>query len=116
MATGDPTGTRMMVYHIVVSYFAPLVNEQPTDIDISRTFSGSPPGGYGQVPGAFMSMCDAITPQLQSASCRAVTLSVSWRIQHQGDTIETFINQVAIEVLAAPLSDTGKNALGWAIS
>jgi hypothetical protein len=106
----------MMVYHVVVEYFAPKVNLDPGALDITRTFAGPPPGGYGQVPGAFMSMCEAITPQLCSASGRAVKLPDDWRLQHVADTIETFINQTAIEVLAAPLSPTGKNALSWAIS
>jgi hypothetical protein len=116
MAALDPTGTRVLVYHVVVNYFAPRVNLPPEKLDISRTFKGAPPQGYGQKPGAFASMCDSVTATLRQSTGRALTLPDSWRLQHQGDTISAFINAVALRLLSAKLSAAGEKALQWVMN
>jgi hypothetical protein len=115
MSATDPTGTRLLVYHAVLNYFAPKVGLQPDQIDTSRTFKDAPPQGYGQKPGAFKTMCQTITGTLQQSTGRNFTLSDTWQLANQGDTISAFINAVAVQLLSAKLSPTGKKALLWSM-
>lgn len=115
MAVSSGTNARVIVYNTVVNWLGPHVNRAPAEIDVRRKFAGKPPGGYRQTDGGYMTMCDDISGTLSAITGRSVALSGGWRIKHQGDTISDFINAVAIVLMAAGMSATGRKALNWAI-
>ena len=116
MPVSSGTNTRVLVYNAVVNWLAPRVNLKPEQIDVGRTFSEAPPDGYGQTGGAFMKMCDDISETLSKVTGRALSLPNSWRAEHQDDEIATYINEVAIALMAAPMNKSGKKGLGWAMA
>ncbi|HLC09301.1 MAG TPA: hypothetical protein VJK06_08460 [Methyloceanibacter sp.] len=115
MPGSSGTNARVIAYNAVVQWLGPHVNLPPSQIKVDRKFAGKPPGGYGQTTGAYMTMCDDISRTLSAITGRKVVLSGGWRIKHQGDKIADFINAVAIVLMAAGMSATGRNALNWAI-
>jgi len=46
---------------------------------------------------------------------RSLKLSGAWRIKHQNDVIADYINAVAIQLMAAPMTPAGRNSLVWAM-
>jgi hypothetical protein len=80
MAITDPSVARVLVYNVVVHWVGDAVNLPPNRIDVSRTFQGAPPAGYGFNEGRFLQMCDQITPKLSVAAGRALKLPGSWRV------------------------------------
>jgi hypothetical protein len=109
------TNARVIVYNTVVNWLAPKVNLAPAQIRVERKFAGPPPDGYGQVRGAFLTMCDEISAALSECTGRALKLSGAWRIKHQDDVIADFINAVAIALMAAPMTPSGRKSLVWAM-
>jgi hypothetical protein len=115
MPITDPTGARLLVYNTVVDWLMSGPPELPS-VDVGRTFMGPPPGGYDLDEGLFLQMCDAITASLVKAAQRTFTLDGAWRVQHEQDVISTFINAVAILLIAAPMTPLGKQGHIWAMS
>ncbi len=115
MPVSSGTNARVVVYNVVVNWLAPKVNLPAAQIDARRTFAGKPPGGYGQIRGSFMTMCDEISDILSSATGRKLKLSGRWRIKHQQDVIADFINAVAVLLMSAGTTPTGRNAVVWAM-
>jgi hypothetical protein len=116
MPVTDPTSARILVYNVVVTWVGPKVNLPPNKVDVSLTFMDAPPGGYQFNEGMFLSMCDEITPVLAVASGRALKLPGPWRVKHEHDAINVFINEVALRLLAAPLTPAGVSAHNWALT
>ena len=115
MPVSSGTNARVVVYNVVVNWLAPKVNLPAVRIDVTRTFAGKPPGGYGQISGSFLTMCDDISDTLSSTTGRTLKLSGPWRIKHQQDVIADFINAVAVLLMAAGTTPTGRNAVVWAM-
>jgi len=115
MPVSSGTNARVLVYNTVVNWLAPRVNLAPAQIRVERKFAGPPPGGYGQVKGAFLTMCDDVSEKLSETTGRALRLSGAWRIKHQNDVIAVFINAVAVALMAAPMTPAGKKSLVWAM-
>lgn len=115
MTVSSGTNARVIVYNTVVNWLASRVNLAPAQIRVGRKFAGPPPGGYGQIKGAFLSMCDEISVTLSNGTGRALKLSGAWRIKHQNDVIADFINAVAVLLMAAPMTSAGRNSLVWAM-
>lgn len=109
------TTARVIVYNTVVTWLAPKVNLAPAQIRVERKFAGPPPDGYGQAKGAFLTMCDEISTTLSACTGRALKLSGAWRIKHQNDVIADFINAVAVALMAAPMTSSGRVSLIWAM-
>lgn len=116
MAITDPSVARVLVYNVVVHWVGDAVNLPPNRIDVSRTFQGAPPAGYGFNEGRFLQMCDQITPKLSVAAGRALKLPGSWRVQHEQDAIDVFIDGVALRLMAAPLTPLGLKAHAFAMT
>jgi len=116
MPVTDPMGARILVYNTVADWLAgPPVNLAQS-VETGRTFIGGPPGGYGLTEGNFLRMCDDISVLLSKATQRTLTLTGQWRVQHERDVLSTFMNAVAVELLAAQLTPGGKDAHAWAMS
>jgi hypothetical protein len=115
MPLTDPIGARVLVYNTVVDWLTSAPANLPS-VDVGRTFMGPPPGGYGITEGLYLRMCDDITASLVTATQRKLSLSGKWRVQHEQDVISTFMNAVAVLLIAAPMTSTGKNAHTWAMS
>lgn len=116
MVVSDPTAARILVYNVVVQWVARAVNLPPSSVNVSRTFVDAPSGGYGFTEGRYLQMCGAITEDLIRTSGRSLTLPPGWRVQHEGDAIATFINAVAVRLVAGKLTPAGLSAFNWAIS
>jgi hypothetical protein len=115
MPVSSATSARVLVYNAVVEWLGPRVGLPPNKIDVTRKFAGPPPGGYGQTGGSFMTMCNDISATLSVMAGKKLTLTNPWRVAHQGDVIAVFINAVAVLLIAAPMSPTGKKSLTWAM-
>jgi hypothetical protein len=115
MPVSSGTNARVIVYNTVVNWLAPKVNLAPAQIRVGRKFAGPPPDGYGQIAGAFLTMCDQISATLSECTGRSLKLSGAWRIKHQNDVIADYINAVAIQLMAAPMTPAGRNSLVWAM-
>jgi hypothetical protein len=107
MAITDPSVARVLVYNVVVDWVGNAVNLPPNRIDVSRAFQGAPPDGYGFNEGRFLQMCDQIIPKLSLASGRALKLPGTWRVQHENDAINTFIDAVALRLMSAAMTRSG---------
>jgi len=68
MTVSSGTNTRVIVYNTVVNWLAPKVNLAPAQIRVGRKFAGPPPGGYGQIAGTFLTMCDQISATLSECT------------------------------------------------
>jgi hypothetical protein len=56
MPGSSGTNARVIAYNAVVQWLGPHVNLPPSQIKVDRKFAGKPPGGYGQITGAYMTM------------------------------------------------------------
>jgi hypothetical protein len=104
------------VYNVVVDWVGNAVNLPPNRIDVSRTFGGAPPAGYGFDEGRYLQICDEIIPKLSLAAGRALKLPGNWRVQHEKDAINTFIDAVALRLMAAPMTPLGVKAHAFAMT
>jgi hypothetical protein len=109
----DPTAARLLVYNVVVNWVASAVGLSGRQLDVSKTFMGAPTGGYGFNEGRFLQMCDQITVTLSNSSGRSLRLSGALRVSNEADDIQTFINNAALALIAAPLTRTGRAAHAW---
>jgi hypothetical protein len=109
------TNARVIVYNTVVTWLAPKVNLAPAQIRGRTQVCRTTPGGYGQAKGAFLTMCDEISTTLSACTGGALKLSGAWRIKHQNDVIADFINAVAVALMAAPMTSSGRISLVWAM-
>jgi hypothetical protein len=116
MPVSDPTSARVLVYNAVVPWVAQQVGIAANTVDVSRTFVAAPPNGYDFDQGGYLRMCDQITVSITNAAQRTLTLPGPWRVEHENDVIATFINAVAVLLIAAPLTPTGISAHTWAMS
>jgi hypothetical protein len=116
MAITDPSVARVLVYNVVVDWVGNAVNLPPNRIDVSRAFQGAPPDGYGFNEGRFLQMCDQIIPKLSLASGRALKLPGTWRVQHENDAINTFIDAVALRLMSAAMTPLGVRAHSFAMT
>ncbi len=116
MAITDPSVARVLVYSVVVDWVGGAVNLPPNKIDVSRSFEGAPPNGYGFNEGRFLQMCDQIIPKLTLASGRALRLPGSWRVQHEQDAINTYIDAVALRLMAAQMTPLGVKSHAFAMT
>jgi hypothetical protein len=115
MPVSSGTNARIIVYNTVVNWLAVRVNLPPAQIKVDRKFAGPPPGGYGQTRGSFMTMCDDISDTLSSTTGRSLRLTGAWRLKHQNDVIADFINAVAVVLMAAGTTPSGRSAVAWAM-
>lgn len=113
MTVIDPFNARILVYHTVVNWVGPAVGLPPQKVNVSRTFVDAPTKGYGFNEGRYLQMCDQISAALTISSGRLLKLPGTWRLKHEQDDIATFINEVAILLLAAPATAVGKAAHSW---
>ncbi|WP_298257295.1 hypothetical protein [Bradyrhizobium sp.] len=116
MPITDPAAARVLVYNIVVDWVGDAVNLAPDQVDVSRTFQGAPPAGYGFDEGRFLQMCDEIAPKLSLASGRVLKLPGNWRVQHENDAINTFIDAVALRLMASSMTPLGIKAHAFAMT
>jgi hypothetical protein len=87
--------TEQAVNDIVTGELGPLVGSQPDEVDPTLTFSQAPPQGYGLTNGAYASLCDNCTAQINTKFGCNITLSGPWRTQHYNQTIAQFIADAA---------------------
>lgn len=116
MPVTDPTKARLLVYNVVVNWVGPAVGIPSSRVNVSRTFQGAPPAGYGFNEGRFLQMCDQITATITNTSGRALKLPGQWRVNHEGDVIAVFIDAVALRLIAAPMTPSGVRAHQFAMA
>jgi hypothetical protein len=114
MPITDPSRARILVYNVVVDWVGTAVGLPPSRVNVARTFKGSPPAGYGFSEGRFLQMCDQIAPKLSLAAGRSLKLPGQWRVQHENDAINAFIEAGAVRLMAAPMSALGVKARTFA--
>lgn len=116
MAITNPTNARVLVYNVVVDWVGGAVGIAANKVDVSRTFRGAPAAGYGFTEGRFLQMCDQITPTLTVASGRALKLPGTWRVNHEDDAIDVFIDGVALRLMAASMTPLGIRSHAFAMA
>ncbi len=114
MSATNPAAARILVYNVVVSWVGDAVGIPARRVSVSRTFKGSPTGGYGFNEGRFLQMCDEISVTISISSGRMLRLPGGWRVEHEDDVIAVFIDAVARKLLTSPISARGVRAREFA--
>jgi hypothetical protein len=116
LPVSDPVSARVLTYHVVTNWVAKAVGLQSgADVEVSRKFVGAPTAGYDFDDGQYIKMCNEITHELVVTSGRSFTLDGPWRLQHENDEIASYINAVALKMLAGHLTPAGIAAHEWAM-
>jgi hypothetical protein len=110
MPVTNPASARIIVYNVVVTWVGNAVGIPGNKVDVSRTFTDPPSGGYGFDEGRYLQMCDEITGTISVAAGRSLKLPGNWRLQHEHDAIQNFIDATAIRLMAASMTPTGVRA------
>jgi hypothetical protein len=96
-----PEEIENIVLGIVTGWLAPLVHQQPDQIDVTKTFGQAPPGGLGLTNGAYEQMCDDCTTQINTQLGCHIIMSGPWRTAHYNQSIAIFVSDTVDLITAA---------------